>query len=465
MKFYGNDVVTPISRRLRPGFIDDPLFPGFLEALPEGAAMLDLDGTIRLVNSKLELILNQAKSDLVGTDLTKHTRTVGPIIQRLSAALRQLKRVEVSGSLNSQRAVFATLSVLRTRDGDAYGALLTMREPSKGSRGLESSKRFRFEAENDAAASMAHVQTKAMQVLRKRGAHALGRGSPVLLIGESGTGKTELAKRIASTAELDGLPFVHVNCSMLDAHFEAEMFGIEPGSPADTSTRGKLGFVEAADGGILFLDRVTDLSPASQTKLVAFLETKTYSRVDSAQRRRSDVRLIASANGNLPDLVAAGTFRDDLYYRIAVVSLALPPLRGQSELIAAIVERQLQHLNVGRLPPLRLEEGFRRCLMEYDYPGNIRELTNILEQAAATADDEARVEHFRTSVSTLHARPAAPAPALESRAAAVGLKDLVQEFEAWVLGKAIAEHKSKRSAAKALGIDIATLVRKTKRGE
>src|SRR5690606_38578665 len=153
----------------------------------------------------------------------------------------------------------------------------------------------------------------------------------------------ELAKRIASTAELDGLPFVHVNCSMLDAHFEAEMFGIEPGSPADTSTRGKLGFVEAADGGILFLDRVTDLSPASQTKLVAFLETKTYSRVDSAQTRRSDVRLIASANGNLPDLVAAGTFRDDLYYRIAVVSLALPPLRGQSELIAAIVERQLQH--------------------------------------------------------------------------------------------------------------------------
>src|SRR5690606_17223429 len=125
-----------------------------------------------------------------GTDLTKHTRTVGPIIQRLSAALRQLKRVEISGSLNSQRAVFATLSVLRTRDGDAYGALLTMREPSKGSRGLESSKRFRFEAENDAAASMAHVQTKAMQVLRKRGAHALGRGSPVLLIGESGTGKT-----------------------------------------------------------------------------------------------------------------------------------------------------------------------------------------------------------------------------------------------------------------------------------
>lgn len=463
MKFYGNDVVTPISRRLRPGFIDDPLFPGFLEALPEGAAMLDLDGTIRLVNSKLELILNQAKSELVGTDLTKHTKTIGPVIQRLATALRQLKRIEVSGSLNSQRAVFATLSVLRTRDGDAYGALMTMRDANKGARGQDSAKRFRFETENANAASNAHVQTKALQLLRQRGAHALGRGSPVLLMGESGTGKTELAKRIAGTAELGSLPFVHVNCSMLDAHFDAEMFGIEPGSPADTSTRGKLGFVEAADGGILFLDRVTDLSPASQTKLVAFLETKTYSRVDSTQRRSSDVRLIASAHGNLPDLVAAGKFRDDLYYRIAVVSLTLPPLRGQPELIGSIVERHLQHINVERQPPLRLHEDFRQCLMSYDYPGNIRELTNILEQAATTADDEARVEHFTASVSTLHARPASSAPALASRAEATGLKDLVQEFEAWVLGKAIAEHGSKRSAAKALGIDIATLVRKTRR--
>ena len=260
--------------------------------------------------------------------------------------------------------------------------------------------------------------------------------------------------------------FVHVRCGMLsDDQFEAEMFGIEPGSPLDTSTRGKLGYVEAADSGVLFLDQVTDLSPTAQSKLVAFLETQTYSRVGSVQRRQARIRLVAATNENLPALVEKGTFRSDLYYRIAVMTFEQPALRDQPELLDLLVEQNLRRLNIGRKPQLRLSAEFIERIRTYRFPGNIRELANILQRAAAAADDVARAEHFiAPSVMENPDPPVRPAANQGEPAAAAGFKELVQAFETWLLEKSIAENGSKRSAAKALGIDIATLVRKTKRG-
>lgn len=461
MKFYGNDITTLAHRRLRPGFIDDPQFVSFLEALPDGAALLEADGTIKLVNGKLELLLNVARGDLVGSDLGRQARTGGPLLQKLAVALQQLKRVELSGVLNSQRNVIANLSILRTADGGAYGALLTMREPNRQARGAEDI--FRFQTGGAASTNLAYVQTPSMQALVKLGVTALERGSAVLLTGESGTGKTEFARRIGGAGH-SGAPFVHVNCGMLtDTLFDVEMFGIEPGSALDASTRGKLGYVEAADGGILFLDQVTDLSPTSQMKLVAFLEAQTFSRLGSGQRRQVSIRMITSTNRNLQDMVADGRFRDDLYYRIAVVPLALPPLRGQPEFIRAVAERQLQRINLGRKPLLHLSKGFWQQLLDYDYPGNIRELYNILDHAAASADDLALAEHFVTPAASLALPPTIAGRAADNAAQPASFRELVQEFETWILEKSIAENGSKRSAAKALGIDIATLVRKTKR--
>ncbi len=262
MKFYASDVNTLSHRRLRPGFIDDPQFGTFLDALPDGAALIEADGRIKLVNGKLELLLNLARGDLVGSDLAKHARTAGPVIQKLSTALQQLKRVEVAGTLTSQRNVVATLSILRTGDGGAYGALLVMREASKPSRG-EGSDNFRFETEAGSLPRASFVRTAALDAIIRQADIALDRGAPVLLTGETGTGKSDVARLIAG--RLEGAPFVHVRCGLLgDAQFDVEMFGIEPGSPLDTSTRGKLGYVEAADGGTLFLDQVSDLSLAAQ---------------------------------------------------------------------------------------------------------------------------------------------------------------------------------------------------------
>lgn len=466
MKFYANDVTSLSHRRLRPGFIDDPQFGTFLEALPDGAALIEADGRIKLVNGKLELLLNLARGDLVGSELAKHAKTAGPVVQKLATALQQLKRVEISGTLNSQRSVVATLSILRTADGGAYGALLTMREASRSSRS-EGSENFRFEAEAGSVTRASFVRTPAIDAIVRQAETALDRGANVLLTGETGTGKSEIARVIGSGRE--AAPFVHVRCGLLsDAQFDAEMFGIEPGSAMDTSTRGKLGYVEAADGGILFLDQITDLSIAAQSRLVAFLETQTFSRLGSTQRRQARIRIIAATNESLIDLVSAGTFRSDLYYRIAVMPFDLPPLRDEPAMIDALIEHHLRSLNLGRKPQLKLSAELLAKLHAHSYPGNIRELANILERIAAVTDDVARAEHFLAPAPVAQpkaamARPAAPSVSEATDAPPASFRDLVQEFETWVLEKSIAENGSKRSAAKALGIDIATLVRKTKR--
>ncbi|UWU26068.1 sigma 54-interacting transcriptional regulator (plasmid) [Rhizobium sp. CB3060] len=466
MKFYANDVASLSHRRLRPAFIDDSQFGSFLEALPDGAAVIEADGRIKLVNGKLELLLNLARGDLVGSELAKHARTAGPVIQKLSTALQQLKRIEVSGTLTSQRSVVATLNILRTADGGAYGALLTMREAGRQSRN-EVSENFRFQAETGSVTRGSFVRSPDIDAIVRKAETALDRGANVLLTGETGTGKSEIARRIGTDKE--GRPFVHVRCGLLsDGQFDAEMFGIEPGSTLDTSTRGKLGYVEAADGGILFLDQVSDLSIAAQSKLVAFLETQTFSRLGSAQRRQVRIRIIAATNENLVDLVSAGIFRSDLYYRIAVMPFELPPLREQPNLIDALIDHHLRSLNLGRKPQLRLSAEFLARLRGHSYPGNVRELANILERVAAIATDVARAEHFIAPVPLVEARlpaagPVTPSTSQSAEIATASFKDLVQEFEAWVLEKSITENGSKRSAAKALGIDIATVIRKTRR--
>jgi DNA-binding NtrC family response regulator len=225
---------------------------------------------------------------------------------------------------------------------------------------------------------------------------AESRASTVLLTGESGTGKDLAAKVIHYASDRSARPFMNITCSALpEALLESELFGHERGAFTGAD-RQKRGLFESADGGTVFLDEIGEMVPLLQAKLLRFLEEKTFRRVGGSTDLKVDVRIIAATNRNLEEEVRSGRFREDLYYRLNVMPVALPPLRGRPGDIAPLVNYYVDAYNtefrkhIRRVSPEAIER-----LKAYGWPGNVRELRNAVERAMLLADgDELTVEHF-----------------------------------------------------------------------
>jgi transcriptional regulator with PAS, ATPase and Fis domain len=210
------------------------------------------------------------------------------------------------------------------------------------------------------------------------------RESSVLLLGESGTGKELVAQAIHDMSRRAEAPFVTVECSGLtETLFESEMFGYEKGSFTGAIGR-KIGLVEAAHGGTLFLDEVGDIPLSLQVKLLRLLEAGTYRRIGGIEPLSADFRLIAATHRDLAEMVQEGSFRRDLYFRLNVFPIQLPPLRERMEDLPMLVERLLSRLEPGKKVTLARET--MALLMHHDFPGNVRELRNILERALIMMD-------------------------------------------------------------------------------
>jgi len=222
-----------------------------------------------------------------------------------------------------------------------------------------------------------------MLALINRAAPAM---TPVLLLGESGTGKELAALAVHALSPRRNKPFVPVDCSgMTESLFESELFGYEKGAFTGAAQR-KTGLVEAAGGGTLFLDELGDIPLHLQVKLLRLLESGTFRRVGGVETLRADFRLVAATHRNLEAMVEAGSFRRDLYYRIAAFPIHLPALRERREDIPLLATSMLERLAPGR--PLHLTEAAIERLMRYDFPGNVRELRNLLERAILLADGD-----------------------------------------------------------------------------
>ncbi len=203
----------------------------------------------------------------------------------------------------------------------------------------------------------------------------------VLVTGETGTGKELLARALHYGGPRAAAPFVEVNCAAIPANLlESELFGHERGAFTDAKTA-KPGLFETADGGTLFLDEIDRLAPELQSKLLRALEEKTTRRLGATTSRRFDVRLIAATNADLLTLVRAGRFREDLFYRLNVVGLQLPPLRARGDDVVLLAEFFLQKLSAQYGVPLApLTPEVRQALVTYTWPGNVRELRNAIER-------------------------------------------------------------------------------------
>ena len=226
-------------------------------------------------------------------------------------------------------------------------------------------------------------RSAAMVSVYKLIAHAARTEATVLVLGESGTGKELVARAIHDFSPRAGKPFVAVNCAGLtDTLLEAELFGHTRGSFTG-ATADRAGLFEAADGGTLFLDELASTSPAFQVSLLRVLQLGEVRRVGSTEVRRVNVRVIAASNAPLPELVAAGSFRPDLFYRLSVLTIELPPLRERVGDVESLALHFLRRLNNEEESPLRLSRNVIVALNGYAFPGNVRELENAMTRAAA----------------------------------------------------------------------------------
>lgn len=282
-----------------------------------------------------------------------------------------------------------------------------------------------------------------------------GTNSTLLIQGESGTGKELIAKATHYNSQRADGPFVAINCSALPEHLlESELFGYVKGAFTGAHTN-KIGLFKAADGGTLFLDEINEMPLTLQVKLLRALQEREFIPLGATKPVTFDARIIAAANRNLEEEMAAGRLRSDLYYRLSVFNLTLPPLRERREdiplLVRYFIEKYSRALN---LPPKSISEEALQALINYEWHGNIRELQNAIERAVALSEERIELPQLPQKV----------------RETPLGIRDLsgqtltLEELERRYIFETLRRvNDDKAHAAELLGIDLSTLYRKLKR--
>jgi two-component system response regulator PilR (NtrC family) len=275
----------------------------------------------------------------------------------------------------------------------------------------------------------------------------------VLVSGESGTGKELVARGIHDLSERRDKPFIAVNCGAIPENLlESELFGHVRGAFTGAVSN-KPGLVETADGGTLFLDEIGELPPNLQVKLLRLIQEKTLRRVGGNHDQRVDVRIVAATNRNLHAEAQAGRFREDLYYRLNVIQIALPPLRERMQDVPLLVQHFLEKFRreLGKAVTGVSPEAMQRILA-HDFPGNVRELENLIERAVALARGPAlELDGLPASVLEKSAAARAPAPPAESG----NLDEMLASYERGLLSDALRRAGGvKKRAARLLGISF-----------
>ncbi|MCG8485604.1 MAG: sigma 54-interacting transcriptional regulator [Clostridia bacterium] len=269
----------------------------------------------------------------------------------------------------------------------------------------------------------------------------------VLFTGESGVGKTMFAKLMHAQSTRKSGPFIEINCGAIpDTLLESELFGYEKGAFTGANKEGKLGLIELSNGGTLFLDEIGDLPLHMQVKLLKVIQEKRIMRIGSSEEMHVNFRLITATNKNLPEMVEQEKFREDLFYRLNVITIHVPSLKDRKEDIFTLCMHFVDQFNKKYNLNRALSNTVLDCLIEYQWPGNIRELENTIERLILTSEDYMITEEYlpaaikRTGISQPNLSGDKP------------LKEILESVEKQVIVNAYQKHKTSIGVAKALGI-------------
>lgn len=282
--------------------------------------------------------------------------------------------------------------------------------------------------------------------------------STILITGESGTGKELIAETIHSNSSRRNKPFIKVNCGAIPENLlESELFGYDGGAFTGAKKEGKLGYIELASGGTLFLDEIGEMPLNLQVKVLRFLQNKEIIRVGGSSVINVDVRIVAATNRDLLKMVQQKQFREDLYYRLNVVPVNVPPLRDRKDDIPPLAAYFVEVFNNKYKKNKKISQGVVDILMQYDWPGNIRELENLIERVVVTTiDDNITGEEVpsylrnKVGISSSYIIVSGIVP----------LRDAVESVEKQLLERAYANYRTTRQMAKELKVDASTVVRK-----
>ncbi|HEY8342847.1 MAG TPA: sigma 54-interacting transcriptional regulator [Calditerricola sp.] len=441
-----------------------------LEAAQDGIYVVDGSGVTLFVNRAYEAITGYKREELIGRNMAElvnqgyfdrsvsllvlKTRSPQSLIQRIGKA----KEVLVTGTPVFDESGAIALVVTSVRD---ISQLNDLRRELEKARSFQALQHHRYTFDAGGTEHTLVCQSPRMRQLVETIRQIAPYPTSVLLTGPTGVGKEVLAHLIHQLSDRKDKPFIKVNCGAIpEALLESELFGYEPGAFTGARREGKIGLFELADGGTLLLDEIGDMPLPLQVKLLRVLESREVWRIGATRPRTVNVRILSATNQNLAQLVREGRFREDLYYRLNVIELAIPPLRERPEDLDALVEHYLNAFNRQYRLDKTLSAAARRALRAYHWPGNVRELRNLIENLVVSLPDPMIDEHHLPP----HIRRAASGDdGFGCANASRTLKERVEQFEKQLIADALARSPSLRQAAKRLGIDHSTLVKKMKR--
>ena len=449
------------QKRGEPGIGNDPSWTSLiLDSIADGVFTVDQQGRITSLNKAAERITGFSKENAIGQYCheifrantcfeacpLKHTAETAENIVNLEVNILNRENKEVPISIST--------AVVRDKEGKIVGAVETFRD-------LSLIKELHKEIHRQYLFQDILGRSKPMLKLFRILPDIAQSDATVLIEGDSGTGKELFATAVHNLSSRKDKPLIKVNCAALpETLLESELFGYKKGAFTDAKTD-KPGRFRQANGGTIFLDEIGDMSKGTQVKLLRVLEQKEYEPLGSNKTERVDVRIIAATNRDLMEMMHRREFREDLFFRINVIRLTIPPLRERREDIPLLLDHFLERINLKQSKQIKkVSSPALKTLFDYDFPGNVRELENIIEHAAIlTKGIEIQSRHLPSYLRRRHEL----SPALPSIPEGEDMS-VLDNVERDLIVRALERHRGRTAAAaRDLGVHRSTLWRKIKR--
>lgn len=452
------------------------LFVDILESINDAIFISDHEGTTLWLNSASEAMFGIPKNKITGKnvrDLEKEG-LFKPSVLRM--ALEEGKNVSTVQTVGKGRKYIATGHLVINREGKVIAAVAHLRDItdavkntsklqeieellekySAQIRKLTNMQQNRIGVENVNLGGKSNSRIIAKKIVEKIAAV----DTTALIVGETGTGKSLTAEKIHLLSKRRNGPFVQINCASLpDSLLESELFGYEKGSFTGATSKGKTGLIKAAESGTLFLDEIGEMPLHLQTKILHFIQSKTYMPIGAREPRHADVRIIAATNRDLEQMVAESKFRSDLFYRMNILTVNIPSLRESRDDIEDLAIYFLNMFNEKYNKNKRFSNGVLKNFIHYSWPGNVRELENLIERLVILSEDEF-IEEKDLPQKMMEQHMISKSPYISNNAT---MTEILEEIEKKMIIDALETENSTRKAANFLGVTQSLLMRRVRK--